>query len=68
MVKEYAVIRNNIVENVILIDGDPSWYQVENGELVVIDQISVGIGFTRNQDGTFNSNQPVIEVVPEVVE
>ena len=61
MVKRYAIVRNNIVENVILIDGDPSWYTVDGGELVDVDLISVGPGFIRNDDGTFADPHPTQE-------
>jgi hypothetical protein len=59
MVRRYAVVRNNIVENVIVIEGDGSWYSVEGAEVIDVTDIFVGPGFTRNEDGTFSV--PVVE-------
>lgn len=54
MVKRYAVIKNNVVDNVFIADQDVSWYQVEGAEVIDVTDIPVGPGFIRNQDGTFS--------------
>lgn len=63
MVKRYAVVKNNIVENVILIEGDPSWYDVQGGELIDVTDISAGPGFIKNDDGTFTDPYVPAEVI-----
>ena len=55
MVNRIAAIRNNIIENVLIIDGDWSWYTQDGCEIVNVTNISVGPGWTRNEDGTFSS-------------
>ena len=55
------MIRNNIVENVIAIEGDGSWYTVEGAEVVDVTDVFVGPKFTRNEDGTFSPPPEVIE-------
>lgn len=61
MVRRYAIVRNNIVENVIAIEGDGSWYTVDGAEVIDVTDIFVGPGFIRNADGTFSRPEEVIE-------
>lgn len=59
MVRRYAIVRNNIVENVIIIDGDGSWYTVEGAEVIDVTDIFVGPEFIYNEDGTFSQPSEV---------
>ena len=55
MVKKFAVVKNNIVENVIVFDGDPQWDPENNEIFVDVTDIFVDLGFTYNEDGTFSA-------------
>lgn len=48
----YAVIRNGIVENVVVWDGLSEWGAPESTEVVSLEQSPAGIGWTYT-DGTF---------------
>jgi hypothetical protein len=47
----YAVIRDDVVENVVLWDGETKWEPPEGTELVELGEESVGPGYTRVDDG-----------------
>jgi hypothetical protein len=54
VVKRFAVVKNNIVENIIVFDGDPLW-EPENGSIFVdVTDVFIGPGFIMNEDGTFS--------------
>ena len=54
MVKRFAVVKNNIVENVIVFDRDPQWDPENNEIFVEVTNIFVDLGFIYNEDGTFS--------------
>ena len=55
MVKRFAIVKNNIVENIIVFDGDPLW-EPENGSIFVdVTGVFVGPEFIMNEDGTFSA-------------
>lgn len=54
MVKRYAVIKNNIVENVAIWDGVSDWNIPSGYNIVDVTDIFVGPKFIRNEDGTFS--------------
>lgn len=55
MVKRFAIVKNNIVENIIVFDGEPLW-EPENGSIFVdVTEVFVGLGFIMNEDGTFSA-------------
>lgn len=55
MVKKYAIVRNNVVENVIVIDGDASWYSPVDADFIDVTGVYVGPEFIMNEDGTFSA-------------
>lgn len=57
MVKKYAIVRNNIVENVVLWDGVSEWGHPEGCDLVDVTDLKVGPRCIRNEDGTFSAPQ-----------
>lgn len=61
---DYAIVNSsNIVENVCVWDGIEPWVPCHEDDTVVcIDGLSVGIGDTLNEDGTFSKPQPVVQV------
>ena len=54
VVKRYAIVRNNIVENVVLWDGVTNWGPPSGCDLVDITDLNVGPKYIRNEDGTFS--------------
>lgn len=55
MVKKYAIVRNNVVENVVVIDGDASWYSPVDADFIDVTGVYVGPEFIMNEDGTFSA-------------
>ena len=62
--KKYAIVNNstNLVENIIVWDGETLWTPPEGHIAVNIDDLDVGIGWTYN-NGIVTAPNPEIYVV-----
>lgn len=54
MVKKFAIVINNVVDNVVVWDEESNWGNPPGSELVDVTDVFVGPGFTMNEDGTFS--------------
>jgi len=60
----YAVVRDGLVENTVVWDGESDWTSPDGTELVSLaDHPHVGIGWDY-ADGEFVDNRPVEELLP----
>lgn len=57
---KYAVIKDNVVMNIIMWDGNPPWAPPEDSEVVNIEGIFCSPGYLKNEDGSFSDPNPVI--------
>lgn len=69
MMRNYFVLRDGVVENVVVWDGVSDWTPRSGTELVIADTFA-SIGWIRQEDGSFAPPAPEIiegtsEVVPE---
>ena len=65
IIKNYAVINNqtNIVENVVVWDGENEWLPPEGTYVICIDGAEAGIGW-KYENNTFIDVRPVAEETP----
>ena len=60
----YAIIKNNIVENIVVADED---YAISQGWLIISEETSVDIGDTY-ENGVFSKLTPIVhKIVPEQI-
>lgn len=55
MVKKFAIVINNVVDNVVVWDEESNWGNPPGSDLVDVTDMFVGPGFIRNADGTFSA-------------
>jgi hypothetical protein len=62
--RTWALIKNNIVENVIVWDGESEWTSPESFIVVEITNSNTSIGWTYI-DGVFEPPLLPVEIIPE---